>query len=149
MYLLRVHFNKRSAKGFIRSCLCNIFSDFLYKRVCFGYSFELYLQVHAIQMGTYNICLYKVDKNYTSCNTKTTELLDRVLIGVCVVIRSNTLCCGTHSWGASNEYPQHAFLWRTEENYPKHHQIFLSTSPLFGDNPSPAESGYALHLQTV
>ena len=41
-------------------------------------------------MSTHNICLYKeVDKKYTGCNLKTTELLDYALIGVCVVIRSN------------------------------------------------------------
>ena len=45
-----------------------------------------------IQMGTHNICLYKeVDKKYMSYNLKTMELLDCALIGVCVVIRSNTL----------------------------------------------------------
>ena len=44
-------------------------------------------------MGTHNICLYKeVDKKYTGCNLKTRELLDCVLIGVCAVIRSNTVC---------------------------------------------------------
>ena len=43
-------------------------------------------------MGTHNICLYKeVDKKYTGCNLKTTELLDCALIGVCGVIRSNTV----------------------------------------------------------
>ena len=41
-------------------------------------------------MGTHNICLYKeVDKKYTGCNLKTTELLDCALIGVCAVNRSN------------------------------------------------------------
>ena len=47
-------------------------------------------------MGTHNICLNKeVDKKYTGCNLKTAELLDCALIGVCVVIRSNTVCfCG-------------------------------------------------------
>ena len=50
------------------------------------------LQVDAIQMSTHNICLYKeVDKKYTGCNLKTTELLDCALIGICVVIRSNTV----------------------------------------------------------
>ena len=33
------------------------------------------------------------------------------------------ICCGysleVPHWGASNEYPQHMFLWRTWENYPK------------------------------
>ena len=68
------------------------FSDFLYKSICCGYSFELHRQVDAIQMGTHNICLYKkVDKKYTGRNLKTTELLDNALIGVCVVIRSNTI----------------------------------------------------------
>ena len=65
-------------------------SDFLYKSKCCGYTFELHRQVDAIQMGIHNICLYKeVDKKYTGCNLKTTELLDRALIGVCAVIRSN------------------------------------------------------------
>ena len=41
-------------------------------------------------MSTHYICLYKeVDKKYTACNLKTTELLDCALIGVCAVIRSN------------------------------------------------------------
>ena len=39
-------------------------SDFLYKNIYSGYSFELHRQVDAIQMGIHNICLYKeVDKN--------------------------------------------------------------------------------------
>ena len=63
-------------------------SDFLYKSMS-GNSF---LQVNAIQMGTHNIRLYKeVDKKYTGCNLKTMELLDFVLIGICAVIRSNTV----------------------------------------------------------
>ena len=62
---------------------------FLYKRICSRYSFELHQQDDAIQMATHNICLYKLDKKYPGCNLKTTELLDRVLIGVCAVIRSN------------------------------------------------------------
>ena len=44
----------------------------------------------SIQMVTHNKCLYKeVDKKYTSCNLKTTELLDCALIGICAEIRSN------------------------------------------------------------
>ena len=35
------------------------FSNFLYKSICCGYSFELHQQVDAIQIGTHNICLYK------------------------------------------------------------------------------------------
>ena len=43
-------------------------------------------------MGTHNICLYKeVDKKYTGYNLKTMELLDCALIGVCAVIRLNTV----------------------------------------------------------
>ena len=70
-----------------------IFSDFLYKSICCGYSFELHRQVDAIQMSTDNIYLYKeVAKKYTCCNLKTTELLNCALIGVCAIIRSNTVC---------------------------------------------------------
>ena len=70
------------------------FLIFLYKGICCGYSFELHRQVDAIQMSTNNICLYKeVDKKYTCCNLKTMELLDCVLIGICTVIRSNTVFC--------------------------------------------------------
>ena len=65
---------------------------FLYKSIFCGYSFELHRQVDAIQMGTQNICIFKaVDKNYTGCNLKTAESLDCALIGVCAVIRSNTV----------------------------------------------------------
>ena len=43
-------------------------------------------------MSTHNICFYKeVKKKYTGCNLKTTEFLDCALIGVCAVIRSNTV----------------------------------------------------------
>ena len=72
--------------------IMRFFLIFLYKGICCGYSFELHRQVDAIQMSTNNICLYKeVDKQYTSCNPKSTELLDCALIGVCAVIRSNTV----------------------------------------------------------
>ena len=67
-------------------------SDFLYKSIHCGYLFELHQQVDAIQMGSHNICLYKeVDKKYPGCILKTTELLDCALIGVCAVIRLNTI----------------------------------------------------------
>ena len=53
---------------------------------------KLHRKVDAIQMGTHNICLYKeVDKKYIGCNLKTTKLYDCALIGVCAVIRSNTV----------------------------------------------------------
>ena len=44
-------------------------------------------QAHAVQMGTHNICLYR--QKYIGCNLETKKLLDCVLIGLCVVIRSN------------------------------------------------------------
>ena len=44
-------------------------------------------------MRTHNICLYKkVNKMYTGCNLKTTEFHECALIGVCAIIRSNTVC---------------------------------------------------------
>ena len=69
------------------------FFYFLYKNICCGYAFELHRQVDAIQMGAHNICFYKeVDKRYTGYNLMTTELLDcELYIGVCAVIRSNTV----------------------------------------------------------
>ena len=45
---------------------------------------------HLNCIDLYNICLSK-EKKYTGCNLKTTEFLDCVLIGVCAVIRSNTV----------------------------------------------------------
>ena len=60
--------------------------------MCCGYSFELHRLVDAIQIGSHNICLYQqVDKKFTGCILKTTELLNCALIGVCGVIRSNTV----------------------------------------------------------
>ena len=50
-------------------------------------------------MGTHNICLYKeVDKKVTGYNLKTMELLDCALIGVCAVIRSNTVYRKDRYW---------------------------------------------------
>ena len=41
-----------------------LFSDFLYKNICCGYSLELPRQVEAIQMSSRNICFNKeVDKS--------------------------------------------------------------------------------------
>ena len=56
-------------------------------------------------MGTHNICLYKeVKKKYIGCNLKTTEFLDCALIGVCAVIRSNTVhvCHFVRHFGVPN-----------------------------------------------
>ena len=90
IYLLRIHYKKDQKRTF-NDDYAN-FSAFLYKGICCGYSFELHWLVDAIQMSTYKICLYKeVDKKYTGCNLKTTKLLDCALIGVCAVIRSNTV----------------------------------------------------------
>ena len=89
--LLRIHYKKNQTKTYLMMIM-RFFSDFLHKGIYCGYSFELHRQVYAIQMSTHNICLYKkVDKKYTGCNLKTTELLDCELIGVCAVIRLNTV----------------------------------------------------------
>ena len=69
-----------------------LFSDLHYKSIYCWHSFELHQQVDAIQMSTHNICFYKEeDKKYTGCNLKTTELLDCAFIGVCAVIRLDTV----------------------------------------------------------
>ena len=64
--------------------LMRFFSDFLYKM-------HILWVLIAIQTVTHKLCLFKVqvDKKYTNCNLKTTELLDCALIGICAVIRSN------------------------------------------------------------
>ena len=90
IYLLRIHYKKDQKRTFDDDY--TVFSDFLYKGICCGCSFELHRQVDAIQMSTHNICLHKeVKKKYTGYNLKTTEFLDCALIGVCAVIRSNTV----------------------------------------------------------
>ena len=90
--LLWVHGKRDQERTYLIIIMQIFFSDFLYKGICCGYSFELHQQVNAIQMSTHNICLYEeVDKKYTGCNLKTTELFDYALIGVCVVISSNTV----------------------------------------------------------
>ena len=64
-------------------------SDTLNKIICCEYSFELHF---LFQKGTHNICLYReIDKKYTVCNLKITVLCDYALVGVCAVIRSNTV----------------------------------------------------------
>ena len=80
-------------EGIINDAYAIFVSDCLYKSKCCGYSFELPQLVEAIQMSTHNICFYKkVDTNtYIGCNLKTTKLIHCVLIGVCAVIRSNTV----------------------------------------------------------
>ena len=94
IYLLRIHYKKDQKRTYLMMMILFSF-DFLYKGICCGCSFELHRQVDAIQMSTHNICLHKeVKKKYTGYNLKTTELLDCALIGVCAVIRSNTVCCG-------------------------------------------------------
>ena len=69
-------------------CFCVVFfsSDFLYKSICYGYLSR------CISDGYPQCSLYKeVDKKYTGCNLKAAELLDCALIGLCVVIRQNTV----------------------------------------------------------
>ena len=83
---------KKDQRKICLMILMQFFSDFLYKSVCCGYSFELHQQVDAIQMSTHIICLFKeVERKYTCCNLKTTSLLDCKLIEVCAVIRSNAV----------------------------------------------------------
>ena len=95
--ILRIHLktiSNLSNQGLLLLCLCDLsndayamvlcfFCDCLYKSICCGYLLELHRQVDAIQIGTHNICLYKeIDKKYTGCSLKTTELLHCALIGV-------------------------------------------------------------------
>ena len=108
MYLpiLRVHFKKiyiykKDKDQWMTDAyvIYIFFLIFFINHMLWVYSFELHRQVDANKMGTHNICLYKeVDKKYTGCNLKTTELLDCVLVGLCGVIRLNTLI---FAWSAN------------------------------------------------
>ena len=87
--ILRVHLKKIS-KGLSIGCFCVCaFLTFFIKAYAVGT--HLNCIYDAIQMDAHNICLYKVDKKYTCCNLKTTELLDCAFIGINAVIRSNTV----------------------------------------------------------
>ena len=55
IYLLRIHYKKDQKKDLFDDDYV-IVSDFLYKGICCGHSFELHRQVDAIQMSTHNIC---------------------------------------------------------------------------------------------
>ena len=58
IYLLRIHYKKDQKRTYLMMTM-RFFSDFLYKGICCGYSFELHQLVDAIQMSTHNICLCK------------------------------------------------------------------------------------------
>ena len=82
---------KRSEKALFDDDYAIFFLIFFIK-ACRWYSFELHRLVDAIQMRTHNICLYKkVNKKYTGCNLKTMEIHECALIGICAVIRLNTV----------------------------------------------------------
>ena len=92
IYLLRIH-NKKDQKKYLFDDDYAIFFRLIFfiKAYVVGTHLNCIDLVDAIQISTHNICLYKdVDKKYTGCNLKTTELLDCALIGICAVIRSNT-----------------------------------------------------------
>ena len=55
IYLLRIHYKKDQKTDLFDDDYV-IVSDFLYKGICCGHSFELHRQVYAIQMSTHNIC---------------------------------------------------------------------------------------------
>ena len=61
--------------------------------------------------------LYKVDKNYSSCNLKTTELLECALIGVCAVIRLNKECSAeSQKLWRNKEKKQYFFIENNNNN---------------------------------
>ena len=102
IYLLRIYYKKDQKKDLFDDDYV-IVSDFLYKGICCGHSFELHRQggcnsnkypqhMKGICCGhSFELHQQEVKKNYTGCNLKTSEFLDCALIGVCAVIRSNTV----------------------------------------------------------
>ena len=98
-------FKKQSAKNLFN----DVYAMFLCVYVCFIFVlFFLIFFIEKYVVGTHLNCTgksmqfkwvpttyafikKKVDKKYTGCNLKTTELLNFVLIGICVLIMSNTV----------------------------------------------------------
>ena len=102
IYLLRKHNKKDQKKYFFFDDESGIFFLIFFIQAyvvstqlnCIDKSmqFKWVPTTYAIQMSTHNICLYEeVDKKYTGCNLKTSEFPDCALIGICAVIRSNTV----------------------------------------------------------
>ena len=86
-----VTLKKKSTNDFM--CFFFIFVIFFIKAYVVG------THLNCIDLSTHNICLYKeVDIKYTGCNLKNMELLDCALIGVCAVIRSNTVIYTFFIW---------------------------------------------------
>ena len=111
MYLCILGYTKKSATNLSNDAyamfFCVFYFWFLDISICYGYSFELHWQVNATQMGNHNICLYKeVNKKYTGCNLKITELLDRGLIIICAVIRSNKVYLNRRVFVMTNQTVQ-------------------------------------------
>ena len=92
IYLLRIHNKKDKKKDLFDDDYAIFFLIFFIKAYVVGTHLNCIDKVDAIQMSTHNICLYKeVGKKYAGCNLKTTVWLDCALIGICAVIRSNTV----------------------------------------------------------
>ena len=87
-------------------------------------------------------CRIFYEKGETPNQTKrmTKELLkDMVMnLGYFFLYRHEKICCGysleAPQRGASNEYPQHMFLWKTREKYPR---IIIKYSSLAPPPPPP------------
>ena len=115
---------------FVFFCFFFFLSNFFYKSIWCGYSFELH-QVDAIQIGTHNICLDKeVDRRYSVIWRL--ESLGCMLIGVCAVIRLKTVIeelivlqlkkMYLWTWVSSENSDQHTNLWRpTAKNLIRQH----------------------------
>ena len=46
-------------RSVLNDAFAMLFSNFLYKTICCGHSFELPRLVEAIQMSSYNVCFFK------------------------------------------------------------------------------------------
>ena len=106
--ILRVH-KQRSAKDLSNDAYA-MFLCFLFL-ILFAKAYVLIFFLKAYVVGIHliastSLCnsnkypqhmpFYKVDKKYTGCNLKNTELLDCAHRGVCAVIRSNTVNANIH-----------------------------------------------------
>ena len=115
-HLIRAHLKERSA----RNCMKGVFIDayaifyliFCIKAYAVGTHLLIWIDsISRVQKSTYNIFYKEVGKRIRAVViwSLSTILLDCALIGVCAVIRSNTVCCNLKS--VSTKHTGTATCW--------------------------------------
>ena len=91
-YLLRIHCKKDQERTYLKMIMWCFFRFSLLRHMLWVLIWIASTCRCNSNEFPQHMSLWEVDKKYTFCHLKTTELLDCALIGVCAVIRSNTVC---------------------------------------------------------